>query len=905
MNKLISIALLLCLQLVFGSIWCQNNTYLVIESAGHSGRINGINAIAGTPYFISVSDDKTIRVWNTKTANLIQTYRPAIGHGNEGQILCADVSPDGKLLAFACASVDFPHNGIYFNLLDLQSGQIEACFHGHSNYINTIRFSKDGKKLISGSKDNTLKIWKVPDFTGEGATVITQCLSTLYGHTQEINQAEFIDANHIISVSSDSTARIWTLKADTAFSSLSISKHKSEIFCEAVSPDGKYIATGGADGFAYLWDNKGNLIRQLDLLANSVNALSISPDSKKIVVVSGANPERNAYIFDLVDGRKTSVFTGHTNTVKSVLFVNDTLVISASEFNIYQWNPNNGELFSDCSGKGQRVYSIAYGKGMKIAFGNSLFTGNISSLNKNPLEKIFSFSDFYLKEGFVDETEFHKATMAEKIIQPDGPNGEFLFYGNPIIPGASDGNIRCYTLTPDSNLVVGFDFSLKEFNRFGGIVGEYVGHTGSVRALTVTPDGRMLISCSDDQTIRLWTREKLPISFRLTAVRKGGLAESSGLKQGDEILGVDSMLYYSESELNPSIAEKRLYQFHIRRDGNEMDIEINKTGNAFGFSRIPVFENLLASLFVSADNEWVCWTPLGYFAASAHGDKYIGWQINQGIDSLSAYYSASQFFDQYYQPDFLRKVIATCKTDHQLQKMQKQKMGNMTAMLRSIPDIAISLAGSANDQRGIQLGTTTGNIINSASGTVEISVRVTDKGGGIDEVRLYQNEKLVASEYLQSGNSNSPGETIKMVFTVDLADGDNTIRATAFNRDRSEALSNELTIAWQGVKAEASLYLICIGINEYANEQYSLNYALPDAKSFVEAIEKGTTGIFDHVYIQFLKDSKAVKDSIDVAFQEVVSKAGPQDVFMFYYAGHGVMSEGSATEKPMFYIIPH
>ena len=75
---------------------------------------------------------------------------------------------------------------------------------GHSYYIRSIAISPDGKNIVSGSIDKTIKVW---DFkTGE-------CLNTLEGHTSSINSI-------------------------------------------AISPDGKYIVSGSDDGIIKIWDFK-------------------------------------------------------------------------------------------------------------------------------------------------------------------------------------------------------------------------------------------------------------------------------------------------------------------------------------------------------------------------------------------------------------------------------------------------------------------------------------------------------------------------------------------------------------------------------------------------------------------------------------------------------------------------
>src|SRR5690606_4656670 len=64
-----------------------------------------------------------------------------------------------------------------------------------------------------------------------------------------------------------------------------------------------------------------------------------------------------------------------------------------------------------------------------------------------------------------------------------------------------------------------------------------------------------------------------------------------------------------------------------------------------------------ASLFMTEDFEWVCWTPKGYFACSSSGSQFFGWHINKGIDELADFYAAEQYFEILYRPEAMEKSI--------------------------------------------------------------------------------------------------------------------------------------------------------------------------------------------------------------------------------------------------------
>jgi len=172
-------------------------------------------------------------------------------------------------------------------------------------------------------------------------------------------------------------------------------------------------------------------------------------------------------------------------------------------------------------------------------------------------------------------------------------------------------------------------------------------------------------------------------------------------------------------------------------------------------------------------------------------------------------------------------------------------------------------------------------------------------GGGIDEIRLFQNGKVVAKD---SRSLTVKRDAIKKVsenFNVSLLEGENVFRAVAFSKDRTESRPYELTINLVAPAKDATLHLVVVGINQYMNSDLNLNYAVPDAKGIVDYFQKKGSNLFRAVNVIQLYDAEATRENILKTFQTLKEKAQPQDLVIFYFAGHG------DNRAEQWYFIPH
>jgi WD40 repeat protein len=191
------------------------------------------------------------------------------------------------------------------------------------------------------------------------------------------------------------------------------------------------------------------------------------------------------------------------------------------------------------------------------------------------------------------------------------------------------------------------------------------------------------------------------------------------------------------------------------------------------------------------------------------------------------------------------------------------------------------------------------NAFQSSQKKIQVTIEVKDNLSEVREVKLYQNDKLVQQIAAQQDSKFSFDVVLNSSFGED-----NFFYATASSKSGIEAEKVKFIVSYKGATNEKpNLYLIVIGINKYKNPKYNLNYAQADAEKTEELIRQSGSLLFAEVISYSILNEKAIKANISSAFDDVKKRSHEQDVLFVYYAGHGVMSEGSVKASE-FFLIP-
>ncbi len=852
---------------------------------GHDHTVNGVQFSANGKWLITSSADQTAKVWELLTGKEIFSTPK-----QEKYMTDIALSPDNKWLAAAgyndSAEIYEMPAGKLIKRIAVNADQ-------GSGYGTSLKFSPDGQWLVIGEDNKTARVFNTSKWAEiytfkpeEGWCGGCGCLAKFSPDSKSLVKLAHNGAATLYDLSNGKKIKTFGTDPDE-IAGLAFNKEGNKILITADKKTTEYELASGKITQEILFDER----------VGEVNEVIYHPDNTMIIGAFGKNI---AASFELKTGKRILTYTGFINDqdkggitydadnywdshIAKYIRLKNLLLLTKDDkqfltgkagthailWNIATGNPNHiyaghekavicfdlskdGKLLVTGDGAGEAIlWETATGKKIKS------FKGHREPLFEVKFNK--------------DADQIATSSWDASMILWEVKSGEKISYMD-----LNNGSAYSMSFTPDGlYLITGrLDKSLEMREPDSKeVVRKFIGHTDNVASIDFGPETNKMLTASWDGTARIWD-VNTGLTLQKFKKSKGALHAAVYSPDGKKIFtaGDDRIIRIWDLATEKVIKTLEGHQAEITclkvsQDGKMLvSYSLDGVIKCWNLEKgIEFYEHIHIG-----ENDWMARTPAGYFSATGLARAAV--HFVKGMEV----YQADQFFEEFYKPNLLPELFKSRGNSS-----GDRKLG-MDEKLQQSPPPEIKLA-LLPKEGGLE---------------AEVFMKITDNGGGVDEIRLTHNGKIIPITKEECNFPSGKGNSTVFKKVYPLVAGTNIFAATGISKGRVESVPSESQVFSENAANNSVCHILAIGIDKYKNTALTLNYAREDAEAFAAMLSKNSTGLFKEVKVHTLYDEEASRKNIMDTLESLGGKISMNDVFVFFYAGHGGMSDDQ------FYFIP-
>lgn len=744
----------------FVSVLYASETPEVYIQPGHSSPIQSLSLSKDGNYIVSGGGGTAI-IWDMESGKDILNLE-----AHEMPIWSVDFSPDGRYVLTASSDRTI-------KLWNISTGRIVITLAGHLREVTKALFSPDGKLILSTSKDNTVRLWnaienkliwtdsnysgpiKYISFSHDGIIVF----AVTFNGIMKVIDAKTGKELHTYKTSSGYTAalspeskamfigdfdgKITVYDVTTGKELKSFGRLGVAITASALNGNNSLFAALDEKGVMRIWDTQKQYeLFHLDGL-KSARTVIFSIDNKYVITAGDDNIIR---FFDVFKRKEVKSLKGYMlSSQKIILSSAKTLVSGMTNGVINIWDIEQGAIKKQLVGHVRAIntidvskdgrYIISGGVDTKIILWDTTQESPLKSTINNiaPLERIILSDD--AKTAI--SADAHGVLKLWDISTRKVIKSTEIFSGREVdkrftnIDDTSLSTDKRYLWISNGNHSHAVLFDLQRWTkvssvRLPNVSGIFPAANFSDKFIVRSEDNKLFFY--DKKTLEkkhLIGEHKQPHSVVISSNNE--FAVSSGIDSDIKIwwlLENNNLILKGHSSSVSEVILSANSQQIVSRSSDDGTVRLwdIKKGQQ------------IASFINFTDNEWIVITPEGYYNSSLNGHKYLNIRMGNNV------YGIDQFYDVFYRPD-----IVTAKLRGE----------DIKPLITLTIEDAIKNPPPKVDFTSV--------LSDSTSQTVKVCYQAKNTGGGIGEVRLFHNGKLIRSDGFYKDVAKTNTEKIKLV----------------------------------------------------------------------------------------------------------------------------------------------